>query len=157
MRTATTLLISTLAGVPALAATAPAGERPDIVSVSTDDAEMNAAAARARSELPDFFRRLAAPGPDESNFSVKFNLAGSGEMIWAGNLRRDEGRLTGTLSNVPEIAGYSYGQRVDIPEAAIVDWAYARDGRMMGHHTTRILLDRMPDDQAAQYRAALGW
>ena len=131
--------------------------RPDVVGVREGDPEMAAAVARARSQLPEFYRRLANPGPDEHRFAVKFDLAGSGEMIWAGSLQRESGRLSGTLSNVPMHPAYRQGQRIDIPESAIIDWGFVRGARMEGNFTTRVIIDRMPPEQAAETRAALGW
>jgi uncharacterized protein YegJ (DUF2314 family) len=144
-----------LAQSPALAQ--PSSQRNDIVLIQEQDPAMRRAVETARAELPAFFRSLANPGAGESNFAVKFDLAGSSEMIWAGNLRREGGRLTGTLSNVPMLAGFEMGQRVTIPESAIIDWAYLRGRSFIGHHTTRVLLGRMDADQAAQVRQALGW
>ena len=135
----------------------PHASRPDVMDVREGDPAMAAAVARARAELPEFYRRLARPGADERNFAVKFDLAGTGEMIWAGSLQRENGRLSGTLSNVPIHPDYRQGQRLDIPESAIIDWGFVRGARMEGNHTTRVIIDRMPPDQAAEYRAALGW
>lgn len=135
----------------------PHPSRPDVVDVQAGDPVMAAAVARARAELPDFYRHLANPGADERNFAVKFDLDGTGEMIWAGALRRENGRLSGALGNRPLNPAYRLGQRVDIPESAIIDWGYVRGTRTQGHHTTRVILDRMPPEQAAEYRAALGW
>jgi uncharacterized protein YegJ (DUF2314 family) len=135
----------------------PHASRPDVVGVPEGDPEMAAAVARARAELPDFYRRLANPGPDERDFAVKFNLGGTGEMIWAGSLQRENGRLSGALSNVPIHPDYRQGQRLDISESAIIDWGFVRGARMEGNHTTRVIIDRMPPEQAAEYRAALGW
>ena len=153
------LLSFVLTATPALAHQQQTGYpgRPDVVGVSPEDPEMAAAVARARAELPDFFGRHAAPAPGERDFVVKFDLGGTGEMIWAGALQRDNDRLSGILSNQPLNADYRQGQRVDIPEEAIIDWAFVRDGRAQGHHTTRVLLSRVPPEQAAQVRAALGW
>ncbi|MGQ0588695.1 MAG: DUF2314 domain-containing protein [Sphingosinicella sp.] len=150
-------LLTLVAASPAAAQQQPNPSRPDVMDVHESDPAMAAAVARARAELPQFYRRLGSPAPDEHRFAVKFNLAGSGEMIWAGELRRENGRLSGALSNAPIHADYRQGQRVDIAESAIIDWGYVRGARMEGNHTTRVIIDRMPPEQAAEYRAALGW
>jgi uncharacterized protein YegJ (DUF2314 family) len=144
-----------------LAAAAPVQEdrRSAIVDVAADDAEMEAAKRKGRATLPEFYRHLAAPGPDESMFSVKYDLlpGEEAEFIWAKVTARDGATLKGTLSNVPLAPGYRLGQAVTIREADIIDWQYRKGGVVQGHHTTRVLIDRMPAAEAAEYRAALGW
>ena len=130
---------------------------PNVAMVEPTDAAMAAAVERARAELPAFFARLAAPGPDEDSFSVKFGLPGREEFIWAGDLRREGGQWSGALNNVPLNPAYRQGQRVPIADADIIDWTYRRGSAMQGHHTTRVILASMPEDQAAGIRAALGW
>jgi uncharacterized protein YegJ (DUF2314 family) len=131
--------------------------RSDIVQVSSEDAEMNRAKAEARAGLPAFMAHLARPGAGEEGFSVKFDLGRTGEFIWASELSRENGRLSGALANEPVDSRYRLGQRVIIPEADIIDWTYRRSGRAEGHFTTRILLPRLEPAQAAEVRAALGW
>jgi uncharacterized protein YegJ (DUF2314 family) len=138
-------------------ATQPAPRDPNVAMVQEDDPVMAAAVKRARSQLAGFFARLAAPATGDSDFSVKFNLADSGEFIWAGDLRRENGRLTGALGNHPIHPDYRIGQRVEIAEAGIIDWTYLRGSVMQGHHTTRVLVDRMEPERAAAVRSALGW
>lgn len=152
------LILATAAAfaVPA-EATQPQPVDKNVAMVEADDAAMAAAIAFARSQLAGFFTRLSDPGPGESNFAVKFNLARSGEFIWAGDLRRENGRLTGALDNQPIHAGYKLGQRVSIPEADIIDWSYRRDAVTQGHHTTRVLLGQIDPAHAAAVRSSLGW
>ena len=148
-----------------MAAAAPAPQfqtmpgRPDIAAVRADDPEMNDAKARARASLPEFFRHLANPGAGEHGFTVKFDLdpSPSAEFIWAGDLEREGDHWVGTLINEPVTDGFSQGQRVVIRESTIIDWNYTRNGVAMGHHTTRVLLRRMPEAEAEAIRRQLGW
>lgn len=133
---------------------------PDGVGITWNDADdprMNAARARARSELPAFFERMANPAADESHFHVKFDLGGTGEFIWADELQRSGGTLTGRLANTPLNEAFSYGQRVEIPESAIADWGFIRGRQMQGNYTTRVQLEQMSPQEARQVRAAFGW
>jgi hypothetical protein len=41
-----------------------------VVEFSSDDPEMNAAIEKARSRLPEFWMKFAAPGPGEEGFSL---------------------------------------------------------------------------------------
>jgi uncharacterized protein YegJ (DUF2314 family) len=151
----------TVAPVPGQAQTAAqnGAESGNIVLVPDNDAAMAAAVAKARSELPGFFERLANPGAGERSFSVKFNLApkGDAEFIWATDLRREGATLTGDIAGEPLTPGYELGQRVTIPDADIIDWAHFRGGVAVGHATTRVILDGMAAEQALPIRQALGW
>jgi uncharacterized protein YegJ (DUF2314 family) len=148
----------------ALAAAAPAtAQEPgqsNIIQVESGDPEMNAAIARAVSELPDFFRHLASPGDGEQRFLVKFDIipGDEAEFVWAGALDRSTTPMRGTLLNQPEwIDGFEVGQRVEIPDDRIIDWSYFRGRVLQGAYTQRVLLDRMPPEDAARLRADAGW
>ena len=147
-----------MAAAPVLAQDA---DRPDtIIGVESGDPEMNAAIARAVAELPDFFRHLASPGAGEQRFLIKFDIipGDEAEFVWASDLDRSSTPMTGTLLNQPEwIDGFEIGQRVVIPDDRIIDWSYFRGRVLQGAHTQRVLLGRMPPEDAARLRADAGW
>jgi uncharacterized protein YegJ (DUF2314 family) len=150
-----------LALAPTAGTTAPAGTADDpIYNVASNDAEMNAAIARGRATLGDFYRRLADPRPGDSEFMVKFDIDPSAEgveYVWAFSLDRTRTPMTGVLMNQPIYTKDRMGDRVAIPEDRIIDWGY-RDGRVMqGNFTNRVLLGQMPAEEAAAFRAFLGW
>jgi len=130
-----------------------------IYPVEATDAEMNSAKAKAIAELPNFYRALAAPAADESEFMIKFDIAPGEavEFVWANRLDRSSRPMTGILLNRPEQAAARPGDRVRIAEGSIVDWTYRKNGVMQGGYTNRVMLGRMPPDEAAAYRAYLGW
>jgi len=128
--------------------------------VEPTDAAMEAAKAKGRSTLPEFFQHLQSPASNERDFSVKFNLTpdGDAEFIWANDLRfGSDGELTGVLANEPLDERFEMGQRVTIARQRIIDWAYFRADVAQGHYTTRIMLDRATPEQADEIREALGW
>lgn len=131
----------------------------NIEQVEADDPGMNAAKKMGRDSLPEFYRHLDNPAADESSFAVKFDLAPdkTTEYIWAGNLIRKNGTLSGTLFDIPIDTQFKEGQRVTIDEKLIIDWGFAKAGVMQGNVTTRVLIDRMPPAEAAEYKAQLGW
>jgi uncharacterized protein YegJ (DUF2314 family) len=144
------------------AAAAPlvAADQPEkTYAVEAVDAEMNAAKARAVAELPSFYRALAAPSAREGEFMVKFDIlpGDAADFVWADDLDRSSRPMTGKLLNQPERGTATAGDRVEIPEADIIDWTYRKDGVMQGGYTNRVLLGRMPPDEAAAYRKYLGW
>jgi uncharacterized protein YegJ (DUF2314 family) len=152
-------LVPTPAADPKAQAPGKSEENDGIIGVRSDDAEMNAAIARGRASLADFFRRLASPRPGDSEFMVKFDIdpTDGAEYVWAEDLDRSGRVMTGTLINQPIHTGDRLGDRVSIPEARIIDWSY-RIGRVtQGGYTNRVLLERMPAEDAASYREYLGW
>jgi uncharacterized protein YegJ (DUF2314 family) len=148
-------LLLAAAAAPALAAE----PKEKIYQVEAADPEMNAAKARAVAELPAFYRALAAPSAGEGEFMVKFDIVPGEEVefVWAGQLDRSSRPMEGILLNQPEEVSGKPGDRVEIAESDIVDWTYRKDGVMQGGYTNRVLLGRMPADDAAAYRAYLGW
>jgi uncharacterized protein YegJ (DUF2314 family) len=139
----------------------PAQNEPGLVYVDAGDPKMEAAKQQGRSTLPTFFAHLASPAADEGDFALKFNLTpdrSGAEFIWAGELQIDRaGKLTGILNNVPVDTRFKQGQRVTIDRSLIIDWGYRKGAVYQGNYTTRALLERMPPDEAAEIRAALGW
>ena len=155
------LAFAVLAAGAALPASAQEAEgRPGVMYVKGDDPQMEAAKRQGRATLPTFFAHLASPAADESDFALKFNLSPDrdAEFIWAGELEIDRaGKLTGVLHNVPVDPRFRHGQRVTIDRALIIDWGYRKGAVSQGNYTTRVLLDRLPPEEAAQIRASLGW
>jgi uncharacterized protein YegJ (DUF2314 family) len=160
--TATTLALALAPAPVAPAAQAPAGkteDEPAIIGVRSDDPEMNAAIARGRAGLPAFYRRLASPQAGDSEFMVKFDIDPTDrvEFVWAMELDRSGRGMTGILINQPIYTNDRRGDRVSIPDDRVIDWSY-RIGRVtQGSFTNRVLLGRMPAEDAAAYREYLGW
>ena len=129
----------------------------EIVSFEESDPEMNAAIAEARRTLPGWFAVLADPPAGASGIAFKYPLEGW-EHIWVDNVVRDGEFLEGTLSNNPHAEGYAIGDPVSVPIAEVSDWAWwDGDGVAHGYHTVRVMLGRMPPEQAAATRRSLGW
>ena len=143
----------------AAAAAEPVQEPDKVYGVAADDTDMEAAKKRARSELPAFYKRLAAPAPDEGEFMVKYDLLPGNdvEYVWVGALDGSASPMTGTLLNQPHQGGRNAGDRVSIPEGEIIDWTYRKGAVMQGGYTNRVVLGRMPADEAAAFRTYLGW
>ena len=66
-----------------------------------------------------------------------------------------------TVNNAPILAsrslqrGVQRGQRIEVNERQISDWMYLRAGKIVGNYTMRPLLQRMPPEEVARYRAML--
>jgi uncharacterized protein YegJ (DUF2314 family) len=140
------------------APTEPGGDH--VIAYHDTDTRMNTAIDQARALLPIFLDEFrAASSQSRGAFTVKVALptsAGTREHIWAGDLRYDNGQLVGSLVNEPlDLPGLSLGSRVEINEADISDWSISTPDGVYGAFTSRVMIEDMPPDQAAQYREAL--
>ena len=129
-----------------------------IISVPNEDAAMNAAIAKARARLPDFWEKLANPPTGTEGYSVKVAIRDGDrtEHFWTSDIERTGERISAVIANEPQtVTTVREGQRIDVPEADISDWMFMRNGKVVGNETLRVLLDYMPDEEAAQYRAVL--
>jgi uncharacterized protein YegJ (DUF2314 family) len=83
------------------------------------------------------------------------------QHVWCNNVERAGGRMFATVNNAPILAsrslqrGVQRGQRIEVNERQISDWMYLRAGKIVGNYTMRPLLQRMPPQEAARYRAML--
>lgn len=144
----------------AFAAVAPAlAQDSSYIKVPNEEPEMAEAKARARATLRQFWDTMASPAAGESGFALKVAIpygANSSEHIWTKDVERKDGKIFGVINNVPrDVKSVRLGQRIEIGEAQISDWMYMRSGKMVGNHTLRPLLKRMPPQDAARYRAML--
>jgi uncharacterized protein YegJ (DUF2314 family) len=144
----------------ALAGAMPAGaQEPPVISVPKGDPEMAAAIARGRATLDRFWQALERPAPDETGFALKVGFPsdnGGREHIWTDRIERRNGKIFGTINNVPQaLSGIRLGQRIEIPEHLVSDWMFVRSDKIVGAHTVRVLLDRMPPKEADALRARM--
>ena len=138
-------------------AVAPAAAQ--IISVPNDDPAMEAAITKAQANLPAFWDTLAKPQAGDDRFAVKIKYATgakTGEHIWAGDVKRSGTTVTATINNTPrDIPNLKKGQRVTVPVDRITDWMFFRDDKIHGAQTLRVLLTRMPPEQAADWKSKL--
>jgi uncharacterized protein YegJ (DUF2314 family) len=126
--------------------------------VAADDAEMTAAIAKARASLPQFWEVFDKHERGESDFSLKVKITDKHgtEHFWTADIKRDAGKIMGTIDNDPDVvANVKRGDRIEIPEADISDWFYMRDGKMVGNRTLVPLLKSMPPKEAEFYKKLL--
>jgi uncharacterized protein YegJ (DUF2314 family) len=157
------ILTLTLAALAAMLApaTAQAQQLGDtIVNVASTDAAMNAAIAKGRQTLPDFFAHFAKPARGESGFLIKYDVipeAGKAEFIWAEVISHAGGVSIARLVNTPRDPRFKLGEKVSVRDADIIDWGYWKDGVMQGQLTTRVLLPALDPAEADAIRKAFGW
>lgn len=146
----------------ASAAAVMAEGKPDpVVGFDRDDPAMTAAVAAARKSLPAFLEAMLDAqgyGPDGGYLKVGFAVEDPAigvENIWVGPFRRlGNNRFVGLLANEPQaMPGLHNGDRVEFTQKMIVDWNLAAgDGRFWGDYTTRVVVSRLPADQARPLR-----
>jgi len=130
-------------------------KRDRVIDVAEDDAEMNAAIAKARETLPQFWQVFAKHERGENDFALKVKITDKNgtEHFWANELEKQNGKIRGTISNDPNtVKTVKLGSRIEIPEADISDWMYMREEKMIGNYTVKPLLKHMPQDEANQLK-----
>ncbi|MCL2193218.1 MAG: DUF2314 domain-containing protein [Treponema sp.] len=126
--------------------------RATTVHVHEFDDEILRIAENARNTINIFFRHLNRPGAGESNFSVKYAFQVnadtdiSTEQVWLGNIIFSDGRYYGVITSTPVyLTGIRRGDRVSFSADSISDWMFTRNGRIVGGHSIRYLLERIPE------------
>jgi uncharacterized protein YegJ (DUF2314 family) len=149
-----------LLGSPTTDLRAQAEDRSPVIDVSSANAEMNAAIAKARATLPTFWASYDAPKPSETGHSLKVrfpNPRTNGEHIWIADVKKiADGRYSGRFANAPrDLPGKKAGDVTEFKEADISDWMFTRNGKIVGGETIRPLLKAMPKADADALRARL--
>src|SRR5882672_3725876 len=141
-------------GIAILSLTA-CSKRDKVIDVAEDDAEMNVAIAKARETLPHFWQVFEKHERGENDFALKVKItdANGTEHFWANELKKQDGKIMGTISNDPNtVKTVKLGSRIEITEADISDWMYMREEKMIGNHTLKPLLKHMPKDEVNQLK-----
>jgi uncharacterized protein YegJ (DUF2314 family) len=129
-----------------------------VINVADDDKEMNAAIAKARDTLPQFWQTFEKREHGERDFALKVEITDrkGTEHFWLTDIERKDGKMLGTINNDPDIVrNVKLGDRLPIPEADISDWLYMRDGKMVGNYTLRVLFKQMPVKEVEKYKQML--
>ena len=140
------------------AALAACSQRDTTVGIDPDDAEMVAAIEAARNTLPAFWTAFDTRPNGESDFVLKVKITDrhGAEHFWVNDITRRDGKITGTIDNDPNVvAAVKVGDRIEVREADITDWAYTRGGKMVGNRTLRVLFKKMPAAEVEGYKRQL--
>lgn len=132
-------------------------ENPDhVVTVDSNDAEMNAAMARARATIEPVLQKLEEGSVDTFSVKVCIKDGEQVEYFWLNNIDFQDGIFTGTIDNPPErVHNVKLGQKITVKKGEIADWLYTKNGKMYGNYTLRVSLKKMPPEEAAKYRKTL--
>ena len=129
---------------------------PNVTEVRTNDEAMNAAMRKARDTLSRFIEMSKEKVPSRYSIKMPLTTGGNTEHIWMVVTGYDGERFTGKLSNTPAFSEtLQAGSTVDVAASEISDWMVQREDGIYGAYTLRVLLPRLPKEQADAYRARL--
>jgi uncharacterized protein YegJ (DUF2314 family) len=134
-------------------------EGDNYTAVSSDDAGMNEAIAKAKATSDDFVRALHARRPGTKDFFVKKPYptpSGSWEHMWIEVTDEHQGVLEGIVANEAEDTHeVKIGQKVSFKITEISDWKYQDEKKLIGGYTIRYFLDKMsPEEREAFLKEA---
>lgn len=127
-----------------------------LVTAGYDEAEMEAAIARARKEVDQFIVELEK-GTDTS-YAVKVPIEDKGktEHFWLTDIVYRDGQFEGKIGNEPGIvSNVKLGQKWTVKKNEISDWMFMRKDKIHGNYTLRPLLKTMPKDEAEKIKSML--
>ena len=142
----------------ALALAVPTVAEDQVIDFAKSDPEMNAAIAKARASLPEFWERYADPTANETDFALKLGIQGDdgAEHFWCNQIEGNADAATCVIANEPvRVHTVAYGERVAVDPAIISDWLYYRDDKIVGAETIRVMLPQLDKKEAAALRAQL--
>jgi uncharacterized protein YegJ (DUF2314 family) len=126
---------------------------PDIVLVSENDKEMNAAMEKARKSVDDFINVFEKRKKRQSNFAVKVAIQDGKnvEHFWVEVTKFADQQFEGRISNDPMIVKtVAAGDEVKVAKDKIGDWMYVENKKLVGAYTTRVLRNRLsPEERKA--------
>ncbi len=129
-----------------------------VVTSHSGDADLAAAVARARRELPAVLQRLIAGELQDAHFTVKVPIKDEQftEHFCLSDTTFADGRFSGVIDADPNsVSTVKRGDRWTATVEEVTDWSYAHNQKMHGNYTMRALLPKMPPHEAAKYRALL--
>jgi uncharacterized protein YegJ (DUF2314 family) len=152
------LALALLVGVAVYLIVGPLAPKETVVSVSGSDVEMNAAIAKARATLPEFWKQHAAPLPGTDEYSLKIMVRDgpAAEHLWCSPVKGTAEKARCRIANVPvSVKTVELDQWIDVRPGDISDWYYRQDGRLHGAQTVRAVLSKVSKEEAEALKAML--
>ena len=132
-------------------------DAPDtLIEGGYDEQEMDAAIARARSEVDSFIAEMSKGTATDFSVKVAIEDKDDTEHFWLKNIAYRNGKFEGVIDNDPGmVSNVKRGQKWSVKKSEISDWLFMRDGKMYGNYTLRPLLKTMSEEEAAKLRSML--
>ncbi len=148
---------SAASATPVASSSSEADEKPDtLITGGYDPVEMEAAVARARSEVDHFLEVLQTGDADSFLVKAPITEGDNTEHFWIKDVTFEDGVFKGLISNDPGmITTVTYGQAWSVAKDEITDWVYNRGDRMHGGYTIDPLLSTWDPERAEEVRKRL--
>lgn len=133
--------------------------KPTIYNVESDDPEMMEAIRRGKSTFPQFMAAITSHDSTIINPAVKvhYDDGVQREFLWVGNLTIENDQLYGIIDNEPEFTQQvKIGQKVIVDTSIVADWNYTQNNRLSGGYTIKLLRNRMPPEERAEFDQSTG-
>ncbi len=131
-----------------------------VYSFEGDDADMNAAVAKARDTIGTFISALENRKPSQTYFGVKKPYRTSDkdyEHIWIDHVSYDGAQFHGTIGNLPaNVPELKMGQKVAVLRGEISDWMIVENRRLLGGYTIRVMRDKMSPQERTEFDKEIG-
>jgi uncharacterized protein YegJ (DUF2314 family) len=129
------------------------------VCFAPDDPEMTAAIDEAKRTLDEFMRAYLEPGANQRGFLLKVFFDDEdeeqSEHIWVADVEETGTGFRGVIANEPVMLSLRFQQPVEFEAARITDWMFIDNGRLVGGYTTRLIRQRMSQEERAAFDAAV--
>lgn len=136
-------------------------DKDEVMIVPESDTLMNQAMETARNSMIQFLEHYAANDSNETGFALKVMVVDSfgTEHLWVNEIDVTENGYIGIVANEPKfVKAVTYGSEIEFTTEEISDWAYVDSaGVRQGSYTLKVLLPRMPKEEADYYRKMFRW
>lgn len=126
----------------------------DIISVESDDSEMNLATEKAKLTIKNFDLALKSNNPNFKYFSVKkpYKTESCDEHIWINDVVLKGDKYLGVIGNTPEYTNeIELGDTVLVKKSEISDWMYVEENKLRGGYTIRALRNKMSESEKKKF------
>lgn len=135
-----------------------------VVSVKSEDKEMNLIIEQARGSVNEFLKELNNPNSAGTDFTVKYpfdtdpDSKNSKEHIWLENIEEIDGKYYGVLANDPfYIKSMKLGDKVEFNIDQISDWKYVKNGYLVGGKSIIYFYNQMSEQEKKDFEKEAGF
>ena len=129
--------------------------------VSSDDAAMNTAIAKAKATSGEFIQAFYDQKPGTKDFYVKKPYptpSGEVEHMWIKVLEENNGVFNGVVANeAEETREVKMDQKVSLNISEISDWKYIDGKKLVGGYTIRYFYERMSPKEREDFLKEAGF
>jgi len=130
-----------------------------VTMIRASDPEIVAARQKARDTIDEFKRRLAEPPATQTDILLKaaFTDGENTEHMWLVDVKTTANGFRGELVSTPvDLVEPKHGDIVEVTLAQVSDWYAIDDGWIVGGYTLRVMRERKPPAERAEYDEMIG-